>query len=206
MATHRTNQMHASPQRCPWCGNDPLYQQYHDQEWGVPTYDDATLFEFLLLEGAQAGLSWITILKKRENYRSAFAGFDANKIASYSEKKILALKADAGIVRNELKIRAAVNNARCYLQLCDEEGSLSQFLWGFVSGVPIQNQWQRHEQIPASTPLSDIISRAMRKRGFKFFGSTICYAYMQAVGMVNDHLVDCPNYATCAKISLAKKK
>ena len=187
--------------RCPWCGNDPLYQKYHDEEWGVPCFDDAKLFEFILLEGAQAGLSWITILKKRNNYRRAFDQFNPETIARYGERKIQSLKADAGIVRNELKIRAAVNNARCYLELCERDGSLANYLWGFVDGRPIQNQWRRLKQIPAHTPLSDAISKDMQQRGFKFFGSTICYAHMQATGMVNDHLLGCIRHAACAALA-----
>lgn len=177
--------------RCSWCGNDPLYQKYHDEEWGVPCFDENTLFEFLILEGAQAGLSWITVLKKRENYRSAFDNFNAEKIAGYSEQKVQALKDNAGIIRNELKIRAAINNAQRYIELLQDKHSLSDYLWNFVDGLPINNRWKNLNEIPASTPLSDTISKDMKKRGFKFFGSTICYAHMQATGMVNDHVVDC---------------
>ncbi len=180
--------------RCDWCGDDPLYQQYHDDEWGVPTFDDATLFEFLLLEGAQAGLSWITVLRKRENYRKAFNQFNPEKIARYSEKKIQRLKLDAGIIRNNLKIRSAVTNAQCYLELCHEKDSLSNYLWNFVDGRPIKNSWKSMKTIPANTPLSDTISKDLKKRGFKFVGSTIIYAYMQSMGLVNDHLVDCHCY------------
>ncbi|NNC55778.1 MAG: DNA-3-methyladenine glycosylase I, partial [Pseudomonadales bacterium] len=190
-----------STKRCPWCGNDPLYQKYHDEEWGVPCFDEAKLFEFIILEGAQAGLSWITILKKRDNYRRAFDQFDPQKMARYTEHKIQSLKIDAGIVRNELKIRAAVNNARCYLELCEREGSLANYLWAFVDGTPIQNQWRSLKQIPAHTPLSDAISKDMKQRGFKFFGSTICYAHMQATGMVNDHLASCERRVACAKLA-----
>ena len=183
--------------RCDWCGDDPLYQQYHDDEWGVPTFDDATLFEFLLLEGAQAGLSWITVLRKRENYRKAFNQFNPEKIARYSEKKIQRLKLDAGIIRNDLKIRSAVTNAQCYLALCNEKNSLSNYLWNFVDGKPIKNSWKSMKTIPANTPLSDTISKDLKKRGFKFVGSTIIYAYMQSMGLVNDHLVDCHCYHNC---------
>jgi DNA-3-methyladenine glycosylase I len=180
--------------RCDWCGDDPLYQKYHDEEWGVPTFDDATLFEFLILEGAQAGLSWITVLRKRENYRKAFHQFNPEKIARYSEKKIQRLKLDAGIIRNDLKIRSAITNAQCYLELCNEKDSLSNYLWNFVDGKPIKNHWQSMKEIPANTTLSDTISKDLKKRGFKFVGSTIVYAYMQSMGLVNDHLVNCHCY------------
>jgi len=178
--------------RCDWCGDDPLY--YHDEEWGVPTFDDKTLFEFLILEGAQAGLSWITVLRKRENYRKAFHQFNPEKIARYSENKIQRLKLDAGIIRNDLKIRSAVTNAQCYIELCNEKGSLSNYLWDFVEGKPIKNHWQSMKMIPANTTLSDTISKDLKKRGFKFVGSTIIYAYMQSMGLVNDHLVSCHCY------------
>jgi DNA-3-methyladenine glycosylase I len=180
--------------RCDWCGDDPLYQKYHDEEWGVPTFDDATLFEFLILEGAQAGLSWITVLRKRENYRKAFHQFNPEKIARYSENKIQRLKLDAGIIRNDLKIRSAITNAQCYLELCNEKDSLSNYLWNFVDGKPIKNHWQSMKEIPANTTLSDTISKDLKKRGFKFVGSTIVYAYMQSMGLVNDHLVNCHCY------------
>jgi len=180
--------------RCDWCGDDPLYQKYHDEEWGVPTFDDKTLFEFLILEGAQAGLSWITVLRKRENYRKAFHQFNPEKIARYSENKIQRLKLDAGIIRNDLKIRSAVTNAQCYIELCNEKGSLSNYLWDFVEGKPIKNHWQSMKMIPANTTLSDSISKDLKKRGFKFVGSTIIYAYMQSMGLVNDHLVSCHCY------------
>ena len=180
--------------RCDWCGDDPLYQKYHDDEWGVPTFDDATLFEFLILEGAQAGLSWITVLRKRENYRKAFHQFNPEKISRYSENKIQRLKLDAGIIRNDLKIRSAITNAQCYLELCNEKDSLSNYLWNFVDGKPIKNHWQSMKEIPANTTLSDTISKDLKKRGFKFVGSTIVYAYMQSMGLVNDHLVSCHCY------------
>jgi DNA-3-methyladenine glycosylase I len=180
--------------RCDWCGDDPLYQKYHDEEWGVPTFDDATLFEFLILEGAQAGLSWITVLRKRENYRKAFHQFNPEKISRYSENKIQRLKLDAGIIRNDLKIRSAITNAQCYLELCNEKDSLSNYLWNFVDGKPIKNHWQSMKEIPANTTLSDTISKDLKKRGFKFVGSTIVYAYMQSMGLVNDHLVNCHCY------------
>jgi DNA-3-methyladenine glycosylase I len=180
--------------RCDWCGDDPLYQKYHDEEWGVPTFDDTTLFEFLILEGAQAGLSWITVLRKRENYRKAFHQFNPEKISRYSENKIQRLKLDAGIIRNDLKIRSAITNAQCYLELCNEKDSLSNYLWNFVDGKPIKNHWQSMKEIPANTTLSDTISKDLKKRGFKFVGSTIVYAYMQSMGLVNDHLVNCHCY------------
>jgi DNA-3-methyladenine glycosylase I len=180
--------------RCDWCGDDPLYQKYHDEEWGVPTFDDKTLFEFLILEGAQAGLSWITVLRKRENYRKAFHQFNPEKIARYSENKIQRLKLDAGIIRNDLKIRSAVSNAQCYIELCNEKDSLSNYLWNFVEGKPIKNHWQSMKTLPANTPLSDTISKDLKKRGFKFVGSTIIYAYMQSMGLVNDHLTSCHCY------------
>lgn len=178
--------------RCQWCGDDPLYIAYHDEEWGVPVYDDATLFEFLILEGAQAGLSWITILRRRENYRKAFADFDAAKIAQFNEDDIERLMNDAGIIRNRLKIKGAITNAHLFLAIQKEFGSFSAYLWGFLPmGKPIVNHFQYPHEIPARTELSDRISKDMKKRGFKFFGTTICYAHMQATGMVNDHLVDC---------------
>tara|TARA_B110000967_G_scaffold201988_1_gene240065 strand:+ start:496 stop:1077 length:582 start_codon:yes stop_codon:yes gene_type:complete len=180
--------------RCDWCGDDSLYQKYHDEEWGVPTFDDKTLFEFLILEGAQAGLSWITVLRKRENYRKAFHQFNPEKIARYSENKIQRLKLDAGIIRNDLKIRSAVSNAQCYIELCNEKDSLSNYLWNFVEGKPIKNHWQSMKTLPANTPLSDTISKDLKKRGFKFVGSTIIYAYMQSMGLVNDHLTSCHCY------------
>jgi DNA-3-methyladenine glycosylase I len=177
--------------RCWWCGDDDLYQQYHDEEWGVPVHDDRRLFEFLCLEGAQAGLSWITILRKRENYRRVFDGFDAAKIARYQEPKIASLLADPGIVRNKLKVNGFVKNARAYLELLDQGDSLDSYLWNYVDGVPVQNHWQSMGQIPANTKNSDVMSKDLKKRGFTFVGSTICYALMQAAGLVNDHLTDC---------------
>ena len=177
--------------RCAWPGDDPLYRAYHDKEWGVPLHDDQRLFEFLILEGAQAGLSWITILRKRENYRAAFDGFDPARIARYNADKIESLLQDAGIVRNRLKVEAAVNNARKFLEVQKEFGSFDRFIWQFVDGRPKQNKWRRLAEIPASTPESDAMSKELRKRGFKFTGSTICYAHMQATGMVNDHTIDC---------------
>ena len=181
--------------RCPWCGTDPLYVQYHDEEWGVPVYDDQVLFAKLILDGAQAGLSWITILRKRENYYRAFDNFDPARMAAYDEAKLAALLADPGIVRNRLKIRAAVQNAQAYLRIQAEEGGFSDFLWQFVGGRPIQNNWRTLADFPAKTAESEAMSKALRRRGFNFVGPTICYAFMQAVGMVNDHTVDCFRYA-----------
>ncbi len=177
--------------RCSWPGESEIYIRYHDEEWGVPECDDDRLFAKLILDGAQAGLSWITILKKRDGYYSAFDGFDAAKMARYTDKKKAALMADAGIVRNRLKIDAAITNARAYLKLREEEGSFADFLWQFTGGKTKQNAWKTMTELPASTPESDAMSKALKQRGFKFVGSTICYAFMQAVGMVNDHRVDC---------------
>lgn len=177
--------------RCVWAGDDPLYQRYHDEEWGIPSYDDQHLFEMLILEGAQAGLSWITILRKRENYRKAFDNFDAKKMARYSEKKIEKLLLDPGIVRNRLKVKAAVTNAKLFLDIQKQQGNFSDYIWSFVGGKPIINKWKTHQDIPATTDESNAMSKDLKKRGFKFVGSTICYAYMQAVGMVDDHVVGC---------------
>lgn len=185
--------------RCSWAGSDPLYTTYHDEEWGVPSFDDGHLFEMLILEGAQAGLSWITILKKRENYRAAFDGFDAEKMARYGPRRIEALLQDPGIVRNRLKVEAAVRNARASLDIIDEFGSLHAFLWQFTDGEPIINRWKTLRDIPAKTSESDAMSKALKKRGFSFVGSTICYAFMQAVGMVNDHTTDCFRYRQVGK-------
>lgn len=186
--------------RCEWCLSHELYVVYHDEEWGVPEHDDQKLFEKLILDGAQAGLSWLTILKKREGYRRAFDGFDAVKMARYSDRKIAALLADPGIVRNRLKVQAAVLNARAYLKLREELGSFDRFLWQFVDGRPKQNAWRSLDQIPARTPASDALSKALQARGFKFVGSTICYAFMQAVGMVNDHRTDCYRHREVARL------
>ena len=179
--------------RCPWATTDPAIA-YHDEEWGVPVHDDRRLFEFLVLEGAQAGLSWITILKKRENYRKAFDGFRADKIARYGTREVKRLLSDPGIVRNRLKIAATIQNAKALLTL-QEKTTLDAYLWGFVDGEPKQNRWRRMAQVPARTAQSDALSRDLLQRGFKFVGSTICYALMQATGMVNDHLVTCPRHA-----------
>jgi DNA-3-methyladenine glycosylase I len=186
--------------RCEWAGSDPLYVEYHDKEWGMPSYDDRHLFEMLILEGAQAGLSWSTILKKRENYRKAFDGFDVEKIARYNKRKFNALMQDAGIVRNRLKIEATIQNAKTYLELQDSGESFSEFIWQFVDGKPVVNKWKRMEQIPAKTAESDVMSKELKRRGFKFVGSTICYAFMQAVGMVNDHTVTCFRYKEVNKV------
>jgi DNA-3-methyladenine glycosylase I len=177
--------------RCPWCGTDPLYVSYHDTEWGVPLHDERALFEFLTLEGAQAGLSWLTILRKREGYRRAFAGFDAEQVARFGEQDVARLLADPGIVRNRLKVASAIANARATLKVREQFGGLDAYFWRFVEGRPIRNAWTDLSQIPARTPLSDTISRDLKQRGFKFVGSTIVYAHMQATGMVSDHLVSC---------------
>ncbi len=181
--------------RCAWCStDDPVYIAYHDTEWGVPVYDDRLLFEFLILEGAQAGLSWITVLKKRENYRLLFDNFDPAKIAKYNARKIEALLKNPGIIRNRLKIAATIANAKAYLNLLQEWDSFSQYIWHFVDGKPLQNHRKQLKDIPTKTIISDAMSKDLKKRGFKFVGSTICYAFMQAVGMVNDHTEDCFRY------------
>ncbi|MEM1001490.1 MAG: DNA-3-methyladenine glycosylase I [Bacteroidota bacterium] len=180
--------------RCGWCEGDPLYEAYHDYEWGVPIYDDDLLFEFLILETFQAGLSWITILRKRENFRVAFDHFNYQKIARYSEDKIESLLQDAGIIRNRLKVKATVSNAQAFIKVQEEFGSFSDYIWGFVNGKPIKNAWKSYKDAPANTPLSDQISKDLKKRGFKFVGSTVVYAHMQATGMVNDHEVGCFRY------------
>jgi DNA-3-methyladenine glycosylase I len=180
--------------RCPWCGNDPVYMDYHDNEWGVPLHDDQRLFEMLVLEGAQAGLSWITVLKKRDNYRKAFDKFDARKIAKYDEKKVSELLSNEGIIRNKLKINAAIGNAKAFLAVQEEFGSFDKYIWQFVGGKPIKNKFEGMKQVTPRTADSDAMSKDLLKRGFKFVGSTICYAYMQATGMVNDHLRDCYRY------------
>lgn len=181
---------HTTP-RCAWVGSDPLYRSYHDAEWGVPLHDERALFEFLILEGAQAGLSWLTILKKREGYRRAFDGFDAERIARYGEAEVARLLADPGIVRNRLKVAAAIGNARATLAIRESFGGLDAYFWRFVDGRPIVNAWRDLSQVPARTVLSDAISKDLKQRGFKFVGSTIVYAHMQATGMVNDHTIDC---------------
>jgi len=187
--------------RCDWCGSDPLYVAYHDDEWGVPVHDDRTWFEFLLLEGAQAGLAWITILRKREAYRRAYDGFDPETIARYDERKVAELLADAGIVRNRLKVAASVTNAQAFLRVRDELGSFDAYMWGFVDGRPIQNRWRTMTELPAVTPLAETISKDLKRRGFRFVGPTIVYAHMQATGMVNDHLVGCFRHAEVAALA-----
>jgi DNA-3-methyladenine glycosylase I len=182
-------------ERCPWSEGFDLYRQYHDLEWGVPLHDDRALFELLILEGAQAGLSWATILKKRENYRRAFNGFDPVLIARYDDQKVAALLADPGIVRNRAKVAAAIQNARAYLALTADGRSFSDFLWQFVDAAPVQNHWLSMAEVPARTTQSDAMSKALVRAGFKFVGSTICYAFMQVTGMVNDHLTTCPRHA-----------
>ena len=177
--------------RCKWCVGIDIYEKYHDEEWGVPVYEDQKLFEFLILETFQAGLSWITILKKRENFKLAFDDFDYKKVALYSEDKIQELMQDAGIIRNQLKVRAAVSNAVAFMKIQEEFGSFSQYIWEFTDGKPIQNNRQSLKEVPATTPLSDEISKDLKKRSFKFVGSTVVYAHMQATGMVDDHVADC---------------
>ncbi len=177
--------------RCGWCEGDALYEAYHDKEWGVPLYDDAGIFEFLILETFQAGLSWITILKKRENFRAALDGFDYKRISTYSDEKVEELLQDKGIIRNKLKILATVSNARAFLQIQEEFGSFSNFIWGYVKGSPIQNKVEDYKKAPATTAVSDKLSKDLKNRGFKFVGSTVMYAHMQATGMVNDHQVNC---------------
>jgi DNA-3-methyladenine glycosylase I len=180
--------------RCPWCGNDELYIKYHDEEWGVPVHDDRKHFEFLVLESAQAGLSWITILKKRENYRKAYEAFDPVKVAGFDQGKIEELMNNPGIIRNRRKIEASINNARRFLEIAHEFGSFDGYIWSFVKNKPIHNQWKDLSEVPANTKLSDEVSKDLKKRGFKFLGSTIVYSYMQATGLVNDHLISCFKY------------
>ncbi len=180
--------------RCAWAGTDPLYVKYHDEEWGVPSHDDRHLFEMLVLEGAQAGLSWITILRKREGYRAAFDDFDVESVARYDRRRVEKLMQNPAIVRNRLKIESAIANARATLEAVDEFGSLDALLWSFVEGRPIVNRWKSLKELPAQTDASQAMSRALKKRGFRFVGPTVCYAFMQAVGMVNDHVVDCFRY------------
>lgn len=177
--------------RCEWAGSDPLMVSYHDKEWGTPQHDDRVLFEFLILEGAQAGLSWATILKKRDNYRRAFAGFDPARVAHYNRRSVERLLGDAGIVRNRLKVESAISNARCYLNIQDEFGSFDSYLWAFIGGAPVTHRYRRLADLPAQTELSEALSKDLWGRGFRFVGPTICYAFMQAVGLVNDHVIDC---------------
>ena len=180
--------------RCTWCGSDPLYIRYHDEEWGIPVHDDQKLFEMLILEGAQAGLSWITVLKKRENYRKAFDDFNVLKVSRYSEKKITKLLENPGIIRNRLKVNSTVTNAKTFLEVQKEFGSFGKYIWQFVGGKTILNNFNKLSNLPAKTDISDVMSKDLKKRGFKFVGSTICYAFMQATGMVNDHTTDCFRY------------
>lgn len=180
--------------RCPWCGNDELYIRYHDEEWGVPVHDDIKHFEFLILESAQAGLSWLTILKKRENYRQAYEGFDPKKVAQYDDRKIEELMNNSGIVRNRRKIESSINNAKRFLEVVEEFGSFDRYIWSFVDYKPIKNQWKDISEIPAYTDLAERISKDLKKRGFKFLGPTIVYSHLQATGLVNDHLVSCFRY------------
>jgi len=191
--------------RCEWCGRDPLYMAYHDHEWGVPVHDDRRLFEMLILEGAQAGLSWLTILKKREFYRKAFDGFDIEQVAAYEETEVRRLLADPGIVRNRLKIEGAVKNARGVRAIQSEFGSLASFIWGYVDHAPLQNTWTSLAEVPARTAVSDRMSRDLKKRGFNFVGPTVCYAFMQAVGLVNDHTVGCFRYEAVKRMGEQKK-
>ena len=185
--------------RCDWAVNDEIYKKYHDKEWGVPVYDEHTLFEMLILEGSQAGLSWLTILKRREGYRKAYDNFDPVKMAAWTDEKLQSLKNDPGIIRNRLKIAAARQNAQAYLRIIEEYGTFKDFIWSFVDNKPIINSWEKLSEIPASTKESDAMSKELKKRGFKFVGSTICYAYMQAVGMVNDHITSCYRYEELTK-------
>ncbi|XLS28810.1 DNA-3-methyladenine glycosylase I [Flavobacteriaceae bacterium M23B6Z8] len=188
-------------QRCGWCVGDPLYEAYHDQEWGVPVYDDDTLFEFLTLETFQAGLSWITVLRKRENFRDAFDNFDYKIIAGYGDDKYEMLLRNSGIIRNKLKIKATISNAQAFMNVQEEFGSFSKYIWGFTNGKPVQNNFENYKDAPANTPLSDRISKDLKKRGFKFVGTTVIYAHMQATGMVNDHEVSCFRYQEVKNMS-----
>ncbi len=190
-----------TPTRCPWCGDDPLYVAYHDTEWGVPLHDDRTLFEFLVLEGAQAGLSWLTILRRRDGYRAAFAGFDPQEVARWGDAEITRLTEDSRIVRNRAKIRSAITNARAFLTVQETFGSFDAYIWQFVNGTPIQSRFRTLDEVPAATPLSTTISRDLKQRGFTFVGPTIVYAHMQATGMVNDHLLDCFRYSEVAALA-----
>lgn len=180
--------------RCPWCGSDELYIKYHDEEWGVPVHDDKKHFEFLVLESAQAGLSWLTILRKRENYRIAYDGFDPARVAQYDEKKISELMQNPGIIRNRRKIESSINNARCFLKIQKEFGSFDKYIWGFVNNKPVENHWTDISQVPAKSELSDRVSEDLKSRGFRFLGSTIVYSHLQATGLINDHLASCFRY------------
>lgn len=185
---------------CDWCGDDPLYRRYHDEEWGVPCDDDSKLFEFLVLESAQAGLNWLTILRKREGYRSAFANFDPQAVAKFDAATVSTLLDNPAIVRNRKKVESAISNAQCFLDVQQEFGSFARYMWAFFDDKPIQNHWQELAEVPATTAMSDRISKDMKQRGFRFFGSTICYAHLQALGFVNDHIVTCPRHSVCAQL------
>ena len=187
--------------RCEWCGDDSIYVDYHDKEWGVPVHDDRLLFEFLVLEGAQAGLSWITILKKRDNYRKAFDNFDYNRIVNYTAEDVERLLLNPGIVRNRLKVKSVIKNAKGFLSIQKEFGSFNSYLWSYVNGKPIQNKWKTLAELPTKTDISDALSKDLKKRGFSFVGSTICYAFMQAIGMVNDHITSCFRHKEVKKLS-----
>lgn len=189
--------------RCAWCGTDPLYVEYHDKEWGVPSLDDASIFEMLVLEGAQAGLAWITVLRKREGYRELFDGFDANRIARYTDRKLEKLLLDPRIIRNRLKVFGTRQNARAFLAVQEEVGSFSDYIWGFVENAPVQNSWRSMRNVPATSGISDRLSKDLKKRGFTFVGSTIMYAHMQATGMVNDHTTDCFRHKECRELGAA---
>ncbi len=186
--------------RCDWCGEDPIYVEYHDKEWGVPVFNDTELFEFLILETFQAGLSWITVLKKRENFREAFDNFNYKKIATYNDNKFNELLNNKGIIRNKLKIKATISNATCFMEIQKEFGSFSNYIWKFTNGKPLKNSYKTLSEVPATTLLSDIISKDLKKRGFKFVGSTVVYAYMQATGMVNDHITSCYRHKQVNKL------
>lgn len=188
-------------ERCPWCGDDPIYVDYHDRVWGVPEYDDLALFEKLCLDGQQAGLSWLTILKKQATYRAAYDQFDPARIARYDDEKIRSLLVDPGIIRNRLKVESIIRNARSYLQLTAGGASFSEFLWSFVGGSPIQNHWRAFEEVPVYTPEAQAMSESLKSAGFNFVGPTIVYAFMQATGMVNDHLTHCPRHAECRALA-----
>lgn len=191
--------------RCGWCVGDPLYEQYHDREWGVPLKDDTGIFEFLILETFQAGLSWITILRKRENFRKAFDNFDYRKIANYSEVKQAELMQNSGIIRNGAKVRAAISNAQAFIMVQEEFGSFSKYIWSFVNSSPVQNEWQDIKEVPATTPVSEALSKDLKKRGFKFVGPTVVYAHMQATGMVNDHVTRCFRHEEVKNLGKSKK-
>ena len=197
--TNKKSNISKSVNRCEWCGTDPLYVEYHDEDWGVPVHDDRILFEFLILEGAQAGLSWITILKKRENYKNLFDDFDVIKVSKYTEKKIAKLLENPGIIRNKLKVNSTVTNAQAFIKVQKEFGSFDKYIWKFVDGKPIVNKFKSLKEIPSKTEISDLMSKDLKKRGFKFVGSTICYAFMQATGMVNDHTTKCFRYKEVMK-------